>query len=276
MKKFLTCGIFIVGLLFFVNSAFAGFTFDNISLSSNEIVSNLIVGPDVAGGAIPTKNATVNLFQSETLSGAYTPTNAFSKLNNSGQIAYTSFTNVTFNSFFKEKNVTSKDLSMFQPGKSYYVYFEEAASKARTNTVQVSINKATGQVSFTPVSNPPDPNGNTNPPDPKGNNNPPDPKGTDLSGSKVVKLANPLREGLDTIPKIVEAIISGIVIPIGVPIFALYLIYSGILFIIAKGNPEGITKAKNTLKWTLIGGAILLGSYVIANVVQTTISGILK
>ena len=87
----------------------------------------------------------------------------------------------------------------------------------------------------------------------------------------TVKLANPLKEGLDTIPKIATAIINGIVIPVTVPLLAIAIGYSGFLFISARGNPEKLKSAKEALKWTLIGAAIILGAWVIAQSIQTTI-----
>lgn len=89
-----------------------------------------------------------------------------------------------------------------------------------------------------------------------------------------IKLKNPLKPGLDTIPKIINAILDGIVIPIAVPIFILAIIWTGILFVIARGKSEAIADAKKSLKWTLIGGAIILGSKLIATAMTGTLGAI--
>lgn len=93
---------------------------------------------------------------------------------------------------------------------------------------------------------------------------------------KRTKFGNPLPEGLDTIPEIVSAIVKGIVIPIAVPLLGLSIIYTGFLFVQARGNETKLTEAKNALKWTLIGGAIILAAYVIAEALQATINDIIK
>jgi len=86
-------------------------------------------------------------------------------------------------------------------------------------------------------------------------------------------IRNPLGSGLTTIPAFIEAIIN-IVLVVGVPIVTLAIIYSGFLFVKARGNPEELTKAKKTLMYTLIGAALLLGSWVIAQAIKGTVDQI--
>ncbi len=86
-----------------------------------------------------------------------------------------------------------------------------------------------------------------------------------ISGSKVV---NPI--GVKTIDEFIRIILQG-AIQIGIPIIALAVIYSGFLFVQARGNPEAIKKAKDALMYTLIGAAILLGSWAIAQLISNTI-----
>jgi hypothetical protein len=54
--------------------------------------------------------------------------------------------------------------------------------------------------------------------------------------------------------------------------------YSGMLFVVNKkqGNVDGITRAKQTLKYTLIGAALVLGAFVIANALQSTLTSLLQ
>jgi len=60
------------------------------------------------------------------------------------------------------------------------------------------------------------------------------------------------------------AIVGGIVV-------VFFIIYSGFTLVMARGNPEGLKKGKEMLFATIIGGAILLGADVIANVVVNTV-----
>lgn len=113
--------------------------------------------------------------------------------------------------------------------------------------------------------------------DPASFNNPRDPSDPkDPTKSQYGLLRNPLRKGLDSIPDIVAALVKNIVIPIAIPFLALSIIYTGFLFIQARGNKEKLVKAKEALKWTLIGGAIILASYVIATALQGTIADIIR
>ena len=61
---------------------------------------------------------------------------------------------------------------------------------------------------------------------------------------------------------------------LGVSVLTIFIIYSGFLFIKAQGNPEEIKKARETLTWTLIGGAILLGATVLAKIIETTVKSL--
>lgn len=88
-----------------------------------------------------------------------------------------------------------------------------------------------------------------------------------------VPIKNPLNSEIDTIPKFIEAVIN-IVLVVGVPIVVLAVIYTGFLFVSAQGNSEKLTKAKKALLYTLIGAALLLGAFVIANAIQSTIADI--
>ncbi len=85
---------------------------------------------------------------------------------------------------------------------------------------------------------------------------------------------NPLGSGhLETIPSFIEAILN-IVLTVGVPIITLAIIYSGFLFVQAQGNPEKLKKAKQTLFAVLIGATLLLGSWVLANAIGSTVNQI--
>lgn len=90
------------------------------------------------------------------------------------------------------------------------------------------------------------------------------------SGGGGTGIQNPLG-GADTLPAFISLILTRIVRPIGFSIITLMIIYSGFLFVIARGNPSGLEKAKTTFFWTLIGAAVLLGSEVIANIINSTI-----
>ncbi|PIP69143.1 hypothetical protein CO033_02140 [Candidatus Nomurabacteria bacterium CG_4_9_14_0_2_um_filter_32_10] len=87
-----------------------------------------------------------------------------------------------------------------------------------------------------------------------------------------ITIANPLPE-VTSINGLIQNILEG-VIKIGMPIIALAIIYCGFLFVSAQGKPESIKKAKDALLYTLIGAAILLGSWAIAQLITETVKAL--
>ncbi len=92
------------------------------------------------------------------------------------------------------------------------------------------------------------------------------------------QLKNPLGfcadlDGYDCLMNLVKEILE-IVWKIGIPFIVLAIMYCGFLFVMARGDPAGLKKAKATLMWVLVGGAIILGSWVIATVISETIKDI--
>ena len=81
-------------------------------------------------------------------------------------------------------------------------------------------------------------------------------------------ITNPLRS--ESIIELLTALL-GIVVQIGIPLIALAIVYSGFLFVKAQGNETQLSEAKSTLYWTVIGAAIVLGAFVISQVIRTTI-----
>ena len=69
----------------------------------------------------------------------------------------------------------------------------------------------------------------------------------------------------------VQAILQ-VVLKIGIPVAAMFIIYSGFLFVKAQGNEAELTKAKNAFTYAVIGTAILLGSWLLAKGIESTIT----
>lgn len=83
-------------------------------------------------------------------------------------------------------------------------------------------------------------------------------------------LQNPLNH-INSLPELLHAILQAVV-ELGSILLVVMLVWVGFLFVMAQGNPEGISKARSALIWTLIGGLILLGAEAISLVVQATVS----
>jgi len=87
-------------------------------------------------------------------------------------------------------------------------------------------------------------------------------------------LTNPLAGGgINDIPTLVARLLT-IIVTIGVPLIALAIIYAGFKFVTAQGNPEKLEEAKKNLLWIIVGAAILLSAYAIAQGIEATISDI--
>ena len=78
-------------------------------------------------------------------------------------------------------------------------------------------------------------------------------------------LKNPLGN-VNTLDAFIQ-VIAKTAATLGGIIAVIFIIYSGFLFVKARGNPTEITKARETLKWTIIGTAVLLGAYIIAQAI---------
>jgi len=85
------------------------------------------------------------------------------------------------------------------------------------------------------------------------------------------RLPNPI--AANSFQEFVKKVLD-VILQIGVPVAALALIYSGFLFVKARGNADELTKAKDTFLWTVIGVAILLGAWVLATVIKGTIDAL--
>ena len=81
-----------------------------------------------------------------------------------------------------------------------------------------------------------------------------------------VNLINPFKGG-DSLFVLLKTIISDILLPIGGVLAVLAFIYSGFLYVTAQGNESKLATAHKALLYTSIGTAVLLGSWVLANLI---------
>lgn len=84
------------------------------------------------------------------------------------------------------------------------------------------------------------------------------------------RLDNPIA-GVNSFADLVAAVLK-LVVQIGVPVAALFLMYSGYMFVTARGDTSKIETARTSLLYTSIGIAILLGAQLIAGAIGSTIA----
>lgn len=85
-----------------------------------------------------------------------------------------------------------------------------------------------------------------------------------------VGISNPLK-GSDSLQGFVKVVLENIVLPIGSVVIVFMIIYSGFLFVTARGNESKLETAKHTLLYVIIGAAVLLGSVAISKVIDGTL-----
>ncbi len=81
-------------------------------------------------------------------------------------------------------------------------------------------------------------------------------------------LQNPTK--FSTVAEFMNAIF-GVLIQLGAVAVTLAIVYSGFLFVAARGNPEELKKAKTTLFWTILGSLVLLGAQVISDIIENSL-----
>lgn len=84
-------------------------------------------------------------------------------------------------------------------------------------------------------------------------------------------VTNPLAGRADSLTELLSVILDAVV-RIGVLYVALSIIWVGFKFVQAQGKPEEIKEAKKSFLWTIIGAAVVLGAFVISNVIQGTVT----
>jgi hypothetical protein len=93
------------------------------------------------------------------------------------------------------------------------------------------------------------------------------------AGSPLPTIKNPLGDGNNDVNSILLKIMN-IVAMVGGIVVVFFIIFSGFKLVTAGSNEGNRTKAKEMFSATIIGGSILLGADIIANVVVGTIKAI--
>jgi len=91
----------------------------------------------------------------------------------------------------------------------------------------------------------------------------------------TVKIDNPFKFGGDLF-SFVEALVGEVILPIGGVLCVLAFIYSGFMYVWARGNPSEIDNAHRALLYSSIGTAILLGAWVIAEALRNTLNQLVR
>ncbi len=90
----------------------------------------------------------------------------------------------------------------------------------------------------------------------------------DSVGKTGAIINNPLEA--DSLTELLATVLD-IVVQVGLVVVVFFIIFAGFKYVTARGNTSEITKAHNALMATLIGAAIVLGSYAIAKALEDTV-----
>lgn len=82
-------------------------------------------------------------------------------------------------------------------------------------------------------------------------------------------LQNPLRFG--SLDQFLTALLD-VMVQIAFPIIVLAVIYTGFLFVSARGNKDKLEEAKRAFLWTVIGGLIVLGAAALSKAIEGTVN----
>ncbi|MEK7120517.1 MAG: hypothetical protein AAB840_00310 [Patescibacteria group bacterium] len=84
---------------------------------------------------------------------------------------------------------------------------------------------------------------------------------------------NPLKGGVDTLMGLLTLVVDAVMY-IAVPVIIILFIYAGLKFVMARGVPAEIDKAKEMFKWLVIGSAIILGAKLLISILENTINSL--
>jgi hypothetical protein len=90
-------------------------------------------------------------------------------------------------------------------------------------------------------------------------------------GQPAGSITNPLK--VTSIEGFLVAVIE-ILLVFAIPIIVLYIMYAGFLFVTAGGESSQHEKARNALFFALIGGVIILGAFLIIDIIKGTVDGL--
>ena len=97
------------------------------------------------------------------------------------------------------------------------------------------------------------------------------PTANSVVNPSIFTFQNPLK--VDSICGLLMALLN-VIMAIGIPIAVLFLVWSGALFVIARGDTKGLIKARANFFYTVLGIGLFLGAWFLGRVVAGTINAI--
>jgi hypothetical protein len=77
---------------------------------------------------------------------------------------------------------------------------------------------------------------------------------------------------MNGIPEIIKNVLSMILWPAVVGLTVVMIVYAGIMFITASGDPERLTKAKAAVIWAVVGLVVAILAYSVPAIITEVIT----
>ena len=83
-------------------------------------------------------------------------------------------------------------------------------------------------------------------------------------------VCSPLNPDFDDIPRFIAGVLK-VMVQIGLPIVALFVLIAGYKFVSAGGNEGKLKDAKENFVYVIIGSLLILGAWVLATLIGNTV-----
>ena len=88
-------------------------------------------------------------------------------------------------------------------------------------------------------------------------------------------LQNPVQgAGIVSVQGFIAAFLKAVV-QISLPILTLFIVYSGFMFVMARGNEQKLSDAKKNFFYVILGAILILGAWVLSTLIAATASQVL-
>ncbi len=84
-------------------------------------------------------------------------------------------------------------------------------------------------------------------------------------------IQSPLNPAFSTIPGFIAGALK-VLVQVSLPIISLFIVYSGFLFVFARGNTEKLSQARTNFLYVIIGALLILGAWLIASLLSSTVT----
>ncbi len=96
--------------------------------------------------------------------------------------------------------------------------------------------------------------------------------GASIAFAQTQGLDNPLQ--FHDIPSFIAGALKALVV-VALPIITLFIVISGFMFVMARGNESQLNNAKKNFFYVIIGAILILGAWVLATLIGGTVSQVL-